>query len=130
MKIQQNSVDIFLRKNIKQEFSSSNINNEQLIIIGDCNLSRENFEKQFKPIIYVSMGTLFNNENSSLFETIANACKKFSKEYSIIISTGDQKTFEKYANSSLNSENILFVPHTPQIDLLKVTHLFITHAGM
>ena len=44
MKIQQNSVDQVLRLKIKPEFSNSNINNEQLIIVGDCNLSREDFE--------------------------------------------------------------------------------------
>ena len=28
------------------------------------------------------------------------------------------------------SQNILFVPHTPQIEILKRAHLFISHAGM
>ena len=90
----------------------------------------ENFKKHFKPIIYVSMGTVFNNENSYLFEILVEACKYYSDSYSIIVSTGDEKAYQKYANSSLNSDKILFVPHTPQVEILKRAHLFITHAGM
>ena len=37
-------------------------------------------------------------------------------------------SYEKYSKCS--SEDFLFVPHTPQIDILKVAKLFITHAGM
>jgi hypothetical protein len=76
------------------------------------------------------MGTVFNNENSHLFTVLVEACKHFADRYAIIVSTGDEKTYTKYANSALNSENILLVPHTPQVEILKRAHLFITHAGM
>ena len=76
------------------------------------------------------MGTVFNNENSHLFSVLVEACKYFSDKYAIIVSTGDEKTYNKYINSSLNSENILMVAHTPQVEILKRAHLFITHAGM
>ena len=90
----------------------------------------ENFKRLHKPIIYVSMGTVFNNENSDLFVILVEACKAYADKYAIIVSTGDEKTYAKYANSELNSDNILLVPHTPQIEILKRAHLFITHAGM
>nr|QVK45631.1 UDP glucuronosyltransferase [Brachionus paranguensis] len=89
----------------------------------------ENFKKYHKPIIYVSMGTVFNNENSNLFRILIEGCKKFSDTYAIIISTGDEKTYQKYAGQYTN-DNILLIPHTPQVEILKRTHLFITHAGM
>lgn len=89
----------------------------------------ENFKKYHKPIIYVSMGTVFNNENSHLFKILIEGCRKFSDDYAIIISTGDEKTYEKYAHIYTN-DNILLIPHTPQVEILKRAHLFITHAGM
>jgi hypothetical protein len=80
-----------------------------------------------KPIIYVSLGTVFNNENSHVFKTIAKACEHFADNFNVIISTGDEETYKVLNNVS---NQILFVPHTPQVELLKLTHLFITHAGM
>lgn len=76
----------------------------------------DNFKKIYKPIIYVSMGTVFNNENKDLFRVLVEACKCYANDYSIIISTGDETTYEKYSQST--SENILFVPHTPQVEIL------------
>lgn len=76
------------------------------------------------------MGTVFQNENAQLFRTIVQACKRFVKDYAIIVSTGDEKTYEEYTNSDLNCSSILFIPHTPQIEILKRASLFITHAGM
>jgi hypothetical protein len=65
-----------------------------------------------------------------LFKVLVEACKNFSDKYAIIVSTGDEKTYQKYANTPLNSDQILMVPHTPQVEILKRAHLFITHAGM
>ena len=76
------------------------------------------------------MGTVFNNENSDLFQVLVEACKFYSDNYAVIVSTGDEKAYEKYANSPLNSDTILLVPHTPQVEILKIANLFITHAGM
>lgn len=126
-------IENFLEKNTK---ICNNNNNSSL----DLNLnnlrkdlmrsesSGENFKRIYKPIIYVSMGTVFNNENKDLFRIIVEACKFFADDYSIIVSTGDVKTYERYKSS--NSDKILFVPHTPQVEILKRAHLFITHAGM
>lgn len=96
-----------------------------------CESSGENFKKTHKPIIYVSMGTVFNRENSEVFGTIVEACKCFANDYAIIISTGDEKlTTELYDKYADVREQILFVAHTPQIEILKRAHLFISHAGM
>lgn len=83
-----------------------------------------------KPIIYVSMGTVFQNENPELFKVLIRASTRFAKDYAVIISTGDEKNYDKYMNSSLASPDILLIPHTPQIEILKRASLFITHAGM
>lgn len=99
------------------------INNAYTQLVQEFMLNNEN-----KPIIYVSMGTVFNYENSFVFDYIIEACKSFSNEYSIIVSTGDEETHAKYAES--NIQNFIFVPHTPQIEILKKAVLFITHAGM
>lgn len=92
--------------------------------------SRSKRRLKVKPIIYVSMGTVFQNENPELFEVLIRASKKFAKDYAVIISTGDEKNYAKYMNSSLASPDILLIPHTPQIEILKRASLFITHAGM
>lgn len=89
-----------------------------------------NFKRRYKPIIYVSMGTVFNNENPTLFQVLIEATTQFAKDYAVIVSTGDEKTYAKYINSSLASPDILLIPHTPQIEILKRANLFITHAGM
>lgn len=81
----------------------------------------ENFKKMYKPIIYVSMGTVFNNENKHLFQVLVEACKFYAKDYSIIVSTGDETTYERYKSS--NSDTILFVPHTPQVEILVTAFL-------
>ncbi len=99
------------------------INNAYTQLVQEFMLNNEN-----KPIIYVSMGTVFNYENSFVFDYIIEACKSFSNEYSIIVSTGDEETHAKYAEA--NIQNFIFVPHTPQIEILKKAVLFITHAGM
>jgi hypothetical protein len=132
-------IENFLKKNLKTEFSEDNSDtvSENYIsnysqpfdsILTRCNSTGENFKKYHKPIIYVSMGTVFNKENSNLFEIIVKACQSFSDKYSVIVSTGDEETYQRYANN--DSDKILFVPHTPQVEILKRAYLFITHAGM
>jgi zeaxanthin glucosyltransferase len=76
------------------------------------------------------MGTVFNNENSNLFHVLVEGCKHYAKDYAVIVSTGNEEAYKKYQDSSLNSSDILLVPHTPQVEILKRAHLFITHAGM
>jgi len=118
-------------------YSSQNIElNRKTLPSTETSLMRsdstgENFKRNHKPFIYVSMGTVFSTENSEIFEIIVEACKHYTEEYSVIVSTGEDKLTaeltEKYSN---NEKKILFVSFTPQIEILKRAHLFISHAGM
>jgi MGT family glycosyltransferase len=85
--------------------------------------------QQKKPLIYVSIGTTFNLENGDLFELLIETCKHFSNQYAVIISTGNEVLYAKYIYKFANS-NMLLLPHVPQIEVLKKSHLFLTHAGM
>ena len=118
-------IDRFLERSVNK----NNLNDKNLNLIR-TEPDVDNNKSIHKKIIYVSMGTVFNNENAGLFTVLVEACKHYADDYAVIVSTGDQKTYEKFVNTSLNSENILLVPHTPQVELLKKAHLFITHAGM
>ncbi len=112
--LQKNTVQsITNRKNLNYFDSHENKLRENLM---RSDSDGENFKRVYKPIIYVSMGTVFNNENKDLFHIIVEACQSFADEYSIIVSTGDLKTYERYKTA--NSDKILFVPHTPQIEIL------------
>lgn len=125
-----NVIDAFLAKNLSSNATTLTNNNKIPSFVSQTSMSDESLKKLYKPIIYVSMGTVFNNENADLFQVLVEACKFFAHEYAVIVSTGDEKAYEKYANSPLNSDSILLVPHTPQVEILKIAHLFITHAGM
>ena len=125
-----NVIDAFLAKNLSSNAATLTNNNKIPSFVSQASMSDETLKKLYKPIIYVSMGTVFNNENSDLFQVLVEACKFFAHKYAVIVSTGDEKAYEKYANSTLNSDSILLVPHTPQVEILKISHLFITHAGM
>ena len=82
-----------------------------------------------KPIIYVSMGNTFIYENGNLFEIIIETLKDFTQNYAIIVSIGNEKLYLQY-NEKYKLSNILLMPYVPQIEVLKRTHLFLTHAGM
>ena len=108
-------IEAFLNRNLVNGQSHTFLASESSNLMrSDSN--GDNFKKNYKPIIYVSMGTVFNNENKHLFQVLVEACTFYSNDYSIIISTGDESTYEKYSQST--SENILFVPHTPQVEIL------------
>jgi UDP:flavonoid glycosyltransferase YjiC (YdhE family) len=92
-------------------------------------------------LIYVSLGTIFNN-NLFIFETIINAIKLFKeenqaikfKDLRVVMSLGNSvhKQFQKKINEEnyLLPENIVLCASVPQVELLKRASLFITHAGM
>lgn len=96
-------------------------------------------------LIYVSLGTVYNN-NLSLFETIINGLTTFDEEQEdsksefkfsqlrIIVSLGDMvyKTFQNkimQENFQL-PDNMLLLPMVPQLEVLKRASVFITHCGM
>ena len=82
-----------------------------------------------KPIIYVSMGNTFIFNNGYLFDVIIETLKEFSTDYAIIVSIGNEKLYLEF-NEKYKLSNILLMPYVPQIEILKRTHLFLTHAGM
>lgn len=116
-------IDKYLEDNIIKNKNPATTDNsesqEKTSLLMRTDSTGDNFKQFYKPIIYVSMGTVFNNENSELFEVLVEACKYYSNDYAIIVSTGDEKAYQKYANSFINSGNILLVPHTPQVEILK-----------
>lgn len=77
-----------------------------------------------RPLIYVSMGTAFNQDRS-VMETLLAAFKE-RQEY-FLITTG--KRFNPDAFGAL-PDNIAIHPWLPQIAVLKRASLFITHGGL
>jgi UDP:flavonoid glycosyltransferase YjiC (YdhE family) len=100
-----------------------------------------NFETKYK-LVYVSLGTLFNNK-INVFEKIIDAFRIFDQEpnaqiksndLEVVISVG-KDVYELFENKIKNEnykipENVLILPSVPQIEILKRASLFITHAGM
>jgi UDP:flavonoid glycosyltransferase YjiC (YdhE family) len=87
-----------------------------------------------KRLIYVSFGTLFNN-NMAIFEKVIEAIQMLDKhELRVIFSVGQkvQEQFQaKFARNNYQlPENILITSTVPQIEILKRASLFVTHAGM
>lgn len=98
----------------------------------------------FKKLIYISIGSVLNNKN--IFDKIIASFKNFDQEPSetnskikfdnleIIISVG-KIVYEKFQQQIIHEsyrlpENILILPIVPQLEILKRSSLFITHAGM
>jgi UDP:flavonoid glycosyltransferase YjiC (YdhE family) len=95
-------------------------------------------------LIYVSLGTLYNN-NLEIYKRIIDAFKSFDEfnnnqsrikleNLTIIVSTG-AKTFEQFKvllENNLYSlpNNIKLVKTAPQIEILKRASLFVTHCGL
>ncbi len=66
-----------------------------------------------------------------MFTVLIDAVQCYANDYAVIVSTGDEQAYERnLRDSTLNTDSILLVPHTPQVEILKRAHLFITHAGM
>ena len=85
-----------------------------------------NFKKdENKKLIYISLGTVFN-ENSNFYqiciETFGNL-----KEFQIIISIGNDI---KVNDLRQLPDNIYAFNYVPQLEVLKMTDIFITHGGI
>ena len=77
-----------------------------------------------KPLIYVSLGTIFNNSQSFYQEII----KQFGDtKYQVVISSKSQ--YEMLSEEALPS-NIIIKPYVSQIDVLQEADLFVTAGGM
>ncbi len=80
--------------------------------------------KTNKPIIYISLGTIFNND-LSFFHTCVQAFK--DSPYFVIMSIGHRFT-EK--DLPAVPSNMYVQNYVPQLEILKKASIFITHAGM
>lgn len=77
-----------------------------------------------RPVIYISLGTVFN-ENISFFNRCFAALKDL--DVTVVVSIG---TTNNLANFDDIPSNFIVESYVPQIELLQHTDLFITHAGM
>ncbi|HJG54963.1 MAG TPA: glycosyl transferase, partial [Staphylococcus arlettae] len=77
-----------------------------------------------RPVIYISLGTVFN-ENISFFNRCFAALKDL--DVTVVVSIG---TTNNLANFDDIPSNFIVESYVPQIELLQYTDLFITHAGM
>lgn len=108
-------------KEILRSFKIINPNNEM--------------ENMSKKLIYASMGTLFNYK-VDVFEKILESIKILNELFSnltFLISCGKTSMnhlLEKKNNGYDIPENVILIEFAPQIEILKRTSLFITHAGM
>ncbi|WDV48103.1 glycosyltransferase [Clostridiaceae bacterium M8S5] len=76
------------------------------------------------PIIYISLGTIYNkqlNFYKACIHEFAN------KNYNVIISVGSKYSIKSFGKLP---KNIYVFPYVPQKEILKKTLLFITHGGM
>jgi len=81
------------------------------------------FKKDGKKLIYVSMGTIFN-DNLTFYKKLIEIFTNTS--YIVIISLGARF---KISQLPKLPKNIIVANHIPQLEVLKKTDLFITHGG-
>lgn len=79
---------------------------------------------QSRPIVYVSLGTVFN-QNIDFFNQCFAALKDL--DVSVIVSIGEANNA---ADFDTVPDNVLLKSYVPQTELLQHTALFLTHAGM
>lgn len=80
--------------------------------------------KQDKPLIYISLGTIFNRQ----LDFYRMCCEAFADaDLQVVMSIGQHISPDQLETIP---NNILVRPFVPQLPLLQRTTLFITHAGM
>ena len=78
-----------------------------------------------EPLIYASMGTILNG-NLDVFQTMVTALAK-RDDLQLVLSVGDQVDPQRIVSAPRNA---IIVPRAPQLDLLKLASVCITHAGL
>src|ERR1700761_3749317 len=78
-----------------------------------------------EPLIYASMGTILNGQ-AEVFQTIAAGVAKH-KGVQLVLSIGDQLEPEQIGRGPANS---IVVKRAPQLELLKLASVCITHSGL
>ena len=77
-----------------------------------------------KAILYISLGTVFNNQAE--FYTMCFAAFK-DEPWLVVLSRG--KNVDPASLGPI-PDNFLVLPHVPQLEVLQYTSIFITHGGM
>ena len=86
--------------------------------------STETIEKSTIPTIYISLGTV-NNNNDEFYKNCLEAFK--DEKLNIILSVGEEFVIDSLGEIP---DNFTIEKHTDQVAVLKITDVFITHCGM
>ena len=129
-----NSNTKFIGACIDDEIRNNEVNEELQIILekfNEINSMEVNQKKNY--LIYVALGTVFY-ENISLYSKIIQSLELIEKQmidkkFNFIIAAGKTQTKLKEKFKNLPS-NILICKTVPQLEILKIASLFITHCGM
>jgi zeaxanthin glucosyltransferase len=78
-----------------------------------------------QPLIYASMGTVLNG-NLDVFQTIGTALAKHN-DLQLVLSVGDRVDPQQIIAAP---KNAIIVQRAPQLELLKLASVCITHAGL
>ena len=99
--------------------------NENYVFIGPVLREKyEQIEKVEIPTIYISLGTV-NNNNKAFYE---NCFKAFKDEnFRVIMSIGEEVDIESFGEIP---SNFIVKRHVDQMAVLEVSDVFITHCGM
>ena len=82
------------------------------------------FKKGSNPVVYISLGTVLNGK-VSFFQACLDAFR--DEPVDVIISTGLGFSVGKLKNVPAN---VHLYPSVPQLDILKLADIFVTHGGM
>lgn len=92
--------------------------------VNDDTFPIEQLETCKNPIIYASLGTVFNKW-TDFFKNVIQAFK--DSDYLVIMSTGNKETLELLGHIP---DNFIVREFVPQAEVLKYADLFIAHGGM
>ena len=99
--------------------------NDNYVFIGPVlRESAEKIEKVDVPTVYISLGTV-NNNNKDFYQNCFKALK--DEKLRVIMSVGEDIHFEKLGEIP---NNFIVKKYVDQIAVLEVTDVFITHCGM
>ncbi|CAF0811036.1 unnamed protein product [Brachionus calyciflorus] len=128
---------------LNQIFSNQSEQEPFKTIFNSISVKSDDSKNDYK-LVYVSLGTLFNN-NFDIFKKIIDAFVSYDEGDSnegfiklsnlkVIVSAGEKcfKNFQLLIESKKYSipENIYIVKSAPQVEILKRASLFVTHSGM
>lgn len=116
-----------------KEFQSSEVPiDDSFYFIGPSSFEERPIDKSFpfkkdlnKKLIYISLGTLFN-DNIDFFKMCIKAFA-FSKEFQLILSVGKSCDLKIFGNPP---DNVYIYNYVPQHQILKEAEIFISHGGL